>query len=185
MNRSVTVEKPIPYVFDLGNLTCFDENPTPLNPNNEDIAAISRDCAQGLLNQILITCSIKKRSDGMFILLPPPVTALPREKPLPTKKPETKWERFAKNKPIRKTKESKKIYDEEKGEWVPKWGYKGHNKAGEDGWIVEVDEKKEAALKDGETTRGLGRRERLGQMKRNGRKQRVNERKARKNGLQP
>ena len=75
------------------------------------------------------------------------------------------------------------MYNEEKGEWVSRWGHKGLNKAGEDEWIVEVDDKKEQSLKDGETLRGLGRRDRIEKVKRNDRKQRANERKARKNVL--
>ena len=30
------------------------------------------------------------------------------------------------------------MFDEEKQDWVPKWGYKGKNKELEQQWIVEV-----------------------------------------------
>ena len=30
------------------------------------------------------------------------------------------------------------MYDEETGEWVPKWGYKGANKKAENEWLVEL-----------------------------------------------
>lgn len=73
------------------------------------------------------------------------------------------------------------VYDEEKGEWVPKWGYKGKNKDGEGDWIVEVDEKKEKELREGKEVRGEGRRERVQKVRRNERKQRANERNGRKN----
>ena len=73
------------------------------------------------------------------------------------------------------------MYDEDKGEWVPKWGYKDRNKEGD--WIVEVDEKKESELGEGETLRGQSRRQRVQNAKRNERKQRSNERRARKNGV--
>ena len=75
-----------------------------------------------------------------------------------------------------------KIYDEEKGEWVPRWGYKGRNKEGEGEWIVEVDEKKEKGLKEGESLRGEGRRERKEKARRQERKERANERGLRKGG---
>jgi regulator of ribosome biosynthesis len=119
--------------------------------------------------------------------LPPPTTPLPREKPLPAEKQQTKWEKFAAKKGIKDKKrgEGKMVFDEEKGEWVPKWGYKGRNKDGEGDWIVEVDEKREKERdKEGKekTQRGDGRRERVDNMKRNERKQRNNERKVRKNG---
>ena len=72
------------------------------------------------------------------------------------------------------------VYDEEKGEWAPKWGYKGQNKKGEGEWIVEVDEKKEKEMDGGKTVRGEGKRERMEKVRRGERKQRANERKGRK-----
>lgn len=30
------------------------------------------------------------------------------------------------------------VYDEERQEWVPRWGYKGKNKDKEEQWIHEV-----------------------------------------------
>lgn len=72
------------------------------------------------------------------------------------------------------------VYDEAKGEWMPKWGYKGRNKDGEGEWIVEVDEKKEKGLEAGKEVRGEGRRARVEKVRRNERKQRANERKGRK-----
>lgn len=77
------------------------------------------------------------------------------------------------------------VYDEEKGEWIPKWGYKGKNKDGEGDWIVEVNDKKEKEVDgkgDGSTLRGEGRRERKEKVRRNERKERANERKGRKAG---
>ena len=57
--------------------------------------------------------------------LPPGTTLLPREKPVPEPRPETRWERFAKEKGIKKRKKSSRmVYDEQKGEWRPRWGYK-------------------------------------------------------------
>ncbi|MCJ1441828.1 MAG: Rhodanese- sulfurtransferase [Stictis urceolatum] len=183
---SVAVNKPIPYTFDLGNLLCNDSNSVPPNLTEADIKAISRDCAQGLLNQLLTTCEITSHpTDGVLLSLPPCTTPLPREKPLPPPKEQTKWEKFARKKGIKdkKRSEGKMVYDEEKGDWVPKWGYKGKNKDDENDWLVEVDEKKESELKEGETMRGQNRRDRVERAKRNERKQRANEAKARKNGL--
>ena len=71
------------------------------------------------------------------------------------------------------------MYDEATGDWVPKHGYKGANKGGEDDWIVEVnDEQKEKKMQDeGKTIRGEGRRERKEKVKRQERKERANQRK--------
>ena len=131
--------------------------------------------------------------------LPPPTTLLPREKPLPKPKEKTTWERFAEKKGIQTKRKGgadgtgKMEYDEEKGEWVPKWGYKGKG-GGDEEWVVEVDEKKEKVRRmEGpgkgvkrqevvERSLGEGRRERKENAKRNERKMRANERKARKSG---
>lgn len=132
----------------------------------------------------------------MLLSLPQRTTLVPRFKPLPTPKPPTKWELFARKKGIGKygsgsgavdaEKRKRLVYDEAKGEWVPRWGYKGKNKGGENDWLVEVDEKewkKEEQLnQEGKSIRGEGRRERVERVKRNERKMRANDRKARKGG---
>jgi len=174
----ITVTKPIPYTFDLGNLTCVDANPLP--PSNRmtepAIAATARDCAQALLNQLLSTCPVTRSDDSVTLTLPAPDTPLPREKPVPTEKPLTKWQEFAKKKGIKaKTRDANLVYDEDKGEWVPKWGYKGKNKEGENDWLVEVDDKKES--KDGVPgdARQEKRTERKERIRRQERRERANE----------
>ncbi|KAL8638704.1 MAG: hypothetical protein Q9228_004165 [Teloschistes exilis] len=185
LKSSVTVTKPIPYTFDLGNLLITDSNPLPPNPSQAHLSNVARDCAQALINQLLTTCPITSSSEGVLMSLPPPTTPLPREKPVPAEKEKTKWEKFAAKKGIKdRKKEGKLVFDEETGEWVPKWGYKGKNKEGEGDWIVEVDEEKERQGKgeDG-GVRSEGRRERKEKVRRNERRQRANERKERpKNG---
>lgn len=105
-------------------------------------------------------------------------------KPLPLPKAQTTWQKFATKKGIKaKTSEEKKNlrYNEETGEWERKWGYKGANKAGENDWIVEVDENKERERKEGTERQGDGRRERKEKIRRNERLQRSNERRSKKN----
>ncbi|PBP25813.1 ribosome biogenesis regulatory protein, partial [Diplocarpon rosae] len=171
-----------------GLLLASDPNPLLLtSPENleDDLAATARDGAQALLNQLLSTCPIASTPNGVLLSLPEIETRLPREKPLPPPKAQTTWERFAAKKGIKaKTAEQRKkmVYDDATGEWVPKWGYKGANKAGENDWIVEVDEKKERERKEGTERQGDGRRERKEKVRRNERLQRANDRKARKNG---
>ncbi|KAF2744084.1 ribosomal biogenesis regulatory protein [Sporormia fimetaria CBS 119925] len=179
----VTVNKPTPFTFDLGNLTAFDPNPLPRGASEDDLADIARDGAQALINQLLSTCEAKSTSDGVHLVLPAPITALPREKPIPEDKPPTKWELFAKKKGIKdKKREGKMVYDEASGEWVPKWGYKGKNKEGDNEWLVEVDEKKERETGEAGDSRADSRRERKERIRRNERKQRANDRSARKTG---
>ncbi|KAK2800020.1 hypothetical protein FQN50_008259 [Emmonsiellopsis sp. PD_5] len=195
----ITVEKPTPYTFDLGRLLALDPNPlslpqsTPSTALNTALTSTARDGAQSLLNQLLTTCPITSTpQNGVLLSLPPRSTPLPRFKPLPTPKPPTKWELFARKKGIGKyntklgsgggsaeTERRKKlVYDEETGEWVPKWGYKGKNKEGEDQWLVEVDEKSQRREVGGENVRMLGRKERVERVRRNERRMRANERRA-------
>ncbi|RAR06037.1 RRS1-domain-containing protein [Stemphylium lycopersici] len=177
----ITVSKPTPFTFDLGNLLANDPNPVPADANEEALAATARDAAQALINQLLSTCQIKSNAEGVHLVLPAPTTALPREKPIPAAKEPTKWERFAAKKGIKKQKrDSNKVYDEATGEWVPKWGYKGKNKDGENDWLVEVDEKKEKATGEAHDQRADSRKERKERIRRNERKQRANEIKSRK-----
>ncbi|KAF7169464.1 hypothetical protein CNMCM5623_002173 [Aspergillus felis] len=197
----VTVSKPTPYTFDLGYLMANDPNPLELprsEPLNVSLKAIARDGTQSLLNQLLTTCPITSSAqNGVLLTLPPPTTVLPRHKPLPTPKQPTKWELFARKKGIGKysskpgaalaDKERRKklVYDEEKGEWVPRWGYKGKNKS-DDEWLVEVKEKdwkkEEEAAAKGSSIRGLSRADRKERIRRNERKMRSNERRSRKSG---
>lgn len=193
----VVVDKPTPYTFDLGLLLTTDPNPLAIpaatSPAEREaaLAAIARDGAQSLINQLLTTCALTAtKTHGVLLTLPPPHTALPREKPLPTPKPPTKWEQFAKRKGIKpKTREQRKnlVYDEASGEWKKKWGWKGDQVARDRDagkvqadWVVEVDPAKEAKLKGGETVRGEDRRARKEKARRNERKARSNSRHAAK-----
>lgn len=158
--KPVTVDKPIPNTYDLGNLATFDPNPLDnekLLSKDESIKedhlqSVTRDNVQLLINQILSLpvktttethgSSTGQNSTMTLIQLPEPTTILPREKPIPKAKPLTKWQQFAARKGIKpKGKDGKMVYDEDTGEWVPKWGYKGKNKLIDDQWLVEVDDK--------------------------------------------
>lgn len=182
----ITVEKPTPYTFDLGLLLTTDPNPLTLDPADLEasLASVARDGAQALINQLLTTCPItSSKADGVLLSLPPVVTALPREKPLPAAKPPTKWEQFAARKGIKpKTREQRQNlrFNEDTGAWEKKWGWKGpvdrqEGKVQAD-WLVEVKPEKEAKLKEGESVRGEGRRERKEKVRRNERKMRSNSR---------
>lgn len=107
----------------------------------EALENTARRGVQLLVNRIFALPTKYISAEGVFAILPKDVlTVLPREKPLPKiKKEATKWEQFAKSKGIApKAKRDKLIYDEEKQEWVPRWGYKGANKDKEEQWIYEV-----------------------------------------------
>ena len=145
-SKSSTVSFDVEPTFDLGLLTVYDPNGISSLAYAQDVEAAleanTRLGVQALANQIFAlptTSSV----EGIFAVLPPVSTTLPREKPLPKAKLETKWEKFAKTKGIApKPKRDRLVFDEEKQDWVPKWGYKGQNKQAEDQWIVEVPNNK-------------------------------------------
>ncbi|ROT37240.1 ribosomal biogenesis regulatory protein [Sodiomyces alkalinus F11] len=176
---SVTVERPTPYYFDLGLLMTTDPNPVTIDASKpeQSLAEVARDGAQALINQLMTTCPITANAEGVLLTLPPTSTPIPREKPIPKPKEPTRWERFAEKRGIKpKTREQRRnlAYDEETGEWRPKWGFKGLNKKGEDDWLVEVDPEAEARRKEGTSVRMDGRRERKERVKRNDRRMRKN-----------
>lgn len=80
----------------------------------------------------------KPSPDGPLAILPPPIYQLPRAKPLPKPKPPTKWEKFAAAKGIQHKVRDKKVWDEEKQDWVNRWGRNGKNREVEEQWIHEV-----------------------------------------------
>lgn len=202
--RPVTVSKPTPYTFDLGHLLASDPNPlvhSANEPLNASLKATARDGTQSLLNQLLTTCPITSSAQqGVLLTLPPPSTTLPRHKPLPAPKPPSKWELFARKKGIGKyssdptarmadkERRKKTVYDEATGEWAPRWGYKGKNKAEQDQPIVEVPDKEwrkeqqASAESGGSSIRGLNRAERKEKVKLNEKQMKANERRARRTG---
>jgi len=97
----------------------------------------ARDSTQKLIGA-LFSLPTTSSPDGPLAILPPAVFLLPREKPLPKLKEPTKWEKFAAAKGIKKIRREKKIWDEEKQEWVQRWGWKGKNKETETQWLHEV-----------------------------------------------
>ncbi|KAF0359000.1 RRS1-domain-containing protein [Gigaspora margarita] len=140
--KSINVEKQVPLQFDLGLLASFDTNALEENKLKTEtdnyLKTYTRDGTQLLINEIFQLPLTSVQDVGVVVELPKIVTAIPREKPLPKPNPPTRWERFAKIKGIKKNKKSKLIYDEEKGEWVPRWGYKGANDDGSNEWLVPV-----------------------------------------------
>lgn len=182
--KPVTVSKPIPNTYDLGNLATFDPNPLENDKLNdpqqkeEYLASVTRDNLQLLINQVLslpikTTTETHGSSTGQdstmtLIQLPDPSTPLPREKAIPKAKAATKWEQFAARKGIKaKAKDGKMVYDEATGEWVPKWGYKGKNKELDNQWLVEVDDKVKGTADELVDPRKLSRDERKRLIKKN------------------
>ncbi|KAG6891689.1 hypothetical protein C0992_010092 [Termitomyces sp. T32_za158] len=140
-NASVTVEKETPLEVDSAFLTVTDLNPIDEESYNENIEqhlqSLARDGTQALLAS-LFSLPTSSSPDGPLAQLPPPTTNLPRAKPLPKPKPQTKWEAFAAAKGIQHKKRDRKVWDEERQEWINRWGRDGKNKQTEEQWITEV-----------------------------------------------
>ncbi|WRT63136.1 uncharacterized protein IL334_000039 [Kwoniella shivajii] len=155
-NSTAILERLNPVVTDAGLLAAFDNTPVDaeeyssnLNPH---LLALTLTSTQALIAS-LFTLPTKSSSSGPITLLPTPATVLPREKPLPKPKPPTKWERFAKAKGISHKKKEKDIWDEEKQDWVPRWGKGGKNREGEDQWLHEVKAGEDADLDPAKTAK--------------------------------
>jgi len=156
-NRSVRVDKQIDLTFDLRHLVAFDTN--PLNgkelrfecaihlriistvclyyrSNREQyLQDLARDNCQLIINE-LWQLETKRVDDTVVAQLPPHQYLLPRSKPIPKPKAPTKWETYAKQKGIQKTKKDKLIWDEVSGEWKPRFGFRGINQNKD--WVIEV-----------------------------------------------
>lgn len=122
-------------------MTVTDPNPIDEDSYNNDLEehlqTLARDGTQALIST-LFQLPINRSDDGPLAQLPAPIAPLPRAKHLPKPKPPTKWEQFAAAKGIQHKKRDKKEWDEEKQEWVNRWGRDGKNRRLEEQWITEV-----------------------------------------------
>ncbi|KAG8985535.1 Rhodanese- sulfurtransferase [Tulasnella sp. 427] len=143
--KSVAVEKEIPLEADVGLLTITDPNPIDAEAYQADreahLQALARDGVQVLLAQVF-ALPTKSSIHGPLAILPQPTTRLPRAKPLPKQRMLTKWDKFANAKGISHRKRINKVWDEEKQEWVARWGYRGKNKEAETQWLHEIPSNK-------------------------------------------
>jgi regulator of ribosome biosynthesis len=136
-----------PLDVDLGNLLVSDT--APLDPatfaaddGGPESTAASLERGRDVLQRLVADLfSLPSESDvnGRFVQLPHGTTAFPRTKPLPPQeKPMTKWEKFAKEKGIKKRKRSKMVFDEQTDEWRRRHG---KDRAGDADKIIIMDGK--------------------------------------------
>ncbi|XP_047332400.1 ribosome biogenesis regulatory protein homolog [Impatiens glandulifera] len=115
------------YQLDLGNLMAFDPHHSIAQDSSRE--EIIRECMQKgteLIQAIadsLFSLPATEDRDGPIVKLPLPTTRLPREKPLPRKKPPTTWESFAQKKGIVKRNKDKLVFDEQTGTWKRRYGF--------------------------------------------------------------
>lgn len=140
--------------LDAGRLVCYDTSPTDgllrsvraHAPQAELEAALlvsAQGKAQMLLNEVFdLPRDAEGKSAGEPIVTLPkrlPRSLLPRQRPVPKPKPETRWEKFAKEKGIEQRKRGRMVWDEAHNDWRPRWGYGKANDETKD-WIVEHKE---------------------------------------------
>ncbi|KAF7724749.1 Rhodanese- sulfurtransferase [Apophysomyces ossiformis] len=139
--KPITVEKLVPLDFDLNLLSGFDTNAYDEKRLKNDKEAylkdLTRDNTQLIVNEIFKLPMVSNDA-GVLAQLPERTTILPREKPLPKDKPLTRWEKFAKAKGIQKQKRERMVWDEDRQEYVPRWGYAGGQKDKLQDWLIEV-----------------------------------------------
>ncbi|KAH9066643.1 ribosome biogenesis regulatory protein-domain-containing protein [Lactarius vividus] len=140
-HKSTLIEKDVPLDTDAGFLTVTDPSVIDKESYDHDretyLQSTARDGIQHLL-AALFSLPTLPSPEGPLAQLPHPTTQLPRAKPLPKPKPPTKWQRFARAKGISSQRRDKKIWDDERQTWVPRWGWKGKNRDEETQWLHEV-----------------------------------------------
>ena len=128
--------------FHLRHLTAFDNDPVDLIAFDKDrkeyLAESARRSAQQLVNK-LFDLPIERTDAGPVADLPDATIILPRAKPVPKPKPETRWQKFARERGIMNKKKNRMVYDEERQEWAPNWGYKRANAEYKE-WAVDIPE---------------------------------------------
>ncbi|KAJ3626908.1 hypothetical protein Zmor_004146 [Zophobas morio] len=127
--------------FDLGNLAVFDDSHIDednLKTDNRELylKELNKENVQALINSIWGLPTIRK-DEVLLAQLPEPITPVPREKPVPEKRPPTKWERFAQLKGIKKRKKSRLVFDDVTGTYKPRWGHQRANDQSKD-WLIEL-----------------------------------------------
>ena len=152
--------------YDLGNLMAFDPVTTvdesSIVSNDEYRKDIILSTTRHLVGKLWELPSEDTELDGKIAFLPRPATKLPREKPLPAPKEQTRWEKFAERKGIKNTKRSRIVWDENAQDWVPRYGLgsaKKRERAIND-WIVE--EADDGSIKVGDKKRATAKKTRSG-----------------------
>ncbi|WVF67016.1 hypothetical protein IAT40_001759 [Kwoniella sp. CBS 6097] len=155
-NTTAVLQRANPVVTDPGLLAAFDNTPVDAEEYSGNLEshllALTLTSTQALIAS-LFTLPTTPSNSGPITSLPAPVTLLPREKPLPKPKPLTKWERFANAKGISHKKKERDVWDEERQEWVARWGKGGKNKDKEEQWLHEVKAGEEADQDPAKTAR--------------------------------
>lgn len=98
---------------------------TPLEPEDltpSKLTQLVQNCAKSFIKN-MSKLPYENTEDGRLITLPLCQSiVLPRHRPLPAAQHKTRWQRFAQERNIHKTKRSKLVWDSLVNDWVPRWG---------------------------------------------------------------
>jgi len=120
-NKSIDVQKDVDLEYDLAKLFAFD--PTNVsNPSEEDLLKLARDNTQLLFRKLYNLPEIPNHERGLCVELPRPRIHLPRQHPIPKEPELTKWEKFRRERGIKKRKRSKQEFDEDTRTWKRRYG---------------------------------------------------------------
>jgi len=154
--------------LDVGNLAAYCYQERPQGVSLDDWA---RESMQ-LLVESVFNLPTTKSNRGPVAKLPDPTTDIPREKPYPTEKPATKWEKYRKDKGIKSRKKSSQVWDEGAQAWKYQYGFKRKNDDRMD-WAVE-DNPEQLARAGVEDPFLLRKRERKDRIDKNKKKEKAN-----------
>jgi regulator of ribosome biosynthesis len=118
--------KTLDLQFDLGMLATFDGQPIDTAQLERDPETLLQRLATErtqLLIKHIFELPVTMEDTGPVAMLPPRTTKLPNARPPPKPKPLTRWQKFALEKGIKKTKRSQKVWDETAGDWKARHGY--------------------------------------------------------------
>lgn len=122
--------------FDLGLLLVSDHN-VYAGPDQALHASQTLYLVQALEDKLSGLPS-SKESAASVVVLPKAALQLPRSKPLPKPKVQTRWEKFAQIKGIQKRKRSAMVYSDTAQAWVPRHGGKSARIKDMDHWCEEL-----------------------------------------------
>ncbi len=110
-------EAPPGIDLDIGCLAAFDKRVG--EPGS--LIERARSGVEPLVHALFSLPSVQT-DHGRLVDLPGATTPLPREKPIPKEREPTKWEKFAKEKGIVKKRRDRLVFDEQSGEYLPRYG---------------------------------------------------------------
>lgn len=125
--------------YDLRNLCCTNSDSISLNGDREEILrAAAIKTGQSLIESIF-SLPVEDSEYGPLVTLPErEEIKIPRKQHVPEPKPETKWEKFAREKGIKNTKKERMVYDEVNDVYRPRYGYKSIKSVVDETPVIEI-----------------------------------------------